>query len=84
MLAQAAVVAERRKASTSKDGPMRLIGARVNISLDLMRSLGIISDDTVIILGNTFRSQSSCRPALHRRKGDMLSQWPQPSCGMGP
>jgi hypothetical protein len=80
----AAVVAELRKASSSKDGPMKLIRARVNISLDLTPSHSIVSDDTVIILGNSFRSQSSCRLALHRREGDMLSQWPQPSCGMNP
>ena len=80
----AAVVAGLCYASTSKDGPMKLIRARVNISLDLTRSHGIVSDDTVIILENTFRSQSSCRPGLHRRKGDMLSRWPQPSCGMCP
>jgi hypothetical protein len=63
---------------------MKLIRARVNILLDLTPSHSIVSDDTVIILGNSFRSQSSCRLALPRSKGDMLSQWPQPSCGMGP
>jgi hypothetical protein len=51
----AAVAAERHYASTSKDGPIKLSDVQVTISLELSRSNGIIRNDTVVLLENTFR-----------------------------
>ena len=68
----AAVAAERHYASTSKDGPIKLGGVLVNISLEFSRSDGIIRNDAVVLLENTFHGSVVVPPTLHGRKGDKL------------